>query len=100
LVRRIEPAGWPGLYEPRVDDNRHHVVYRRCDASADADCAVGDTPCPSASVESGSEIHEAEVMYWRRCPACVAATSVSLSGLEACDTSWGTRPWIQSNQGN
>ena len=43
LVRRIEPAGRPGLYELRVGDN-HHIVCRRHDAIADVDCAVGDTP--------------------------------------------------------
>jgi len=27
--------------------------------------------------DSGYEIDEAEVIYWGRCPECVAATSVS-----------------------
>ena len=30
LVRRIEPAGRPGLYELRVGDNHHHLVCRSC----------------------------------------------------------------------
>jgi Fur family ferric uptake transcriptional regulator len=77
LVRRIEPAGRPGLYELRVGDNHHHVVCRDCSAIADVDCAVGDTPCLNAADDSGYEIDEAEVIYWGRCPACVAARSAS-----------------------
>jgi Fur family transcriptional regulator, stress-responsive regulator len=74
LVRRIEPAGRPGLYELRTGDNHHHIVCRRCDAVADVDCAVGDTPCLTAADDLGYEIDEAEVIYWGRCPECVAAT--------------------------
>jgi Fe2+ or Zn2+ uptake regulation protein len=79
LVRRIEPAGRPGLYELRVDDNHHHVVCRRCGAIADVDCAVGDTPCLTAADDSGYEIDEAEVIYWGRCSECIAATSADKS---------------------
>jgi Fur family ferric uptake transcriptional regulator len=43
----------------------------------DVDCAVGYTPCLTAADDSGYEIDEAEVIYWGRCPECVAATSVS-----------------------
>jgi Fur family ferric uptake transcriptional regulator len=82
LVRRIEPAGRPGLYELRVGDNHHHMVCRRCDAIADVDCAVGDTPCLTAVDDAGYEIDEAEVIYWGRCPECVAATSVSSGDSE------------------
>jgi Fur family ferric uptake transcriptional regulator len=46
---------------------------------ADADCAVGYTPCLTAADDSGYEIDEAEVIYWGRCPECVAA-SVAASG--------------------
>src|SRR5687768_447557 len=77
LLRRIEPSGSPARYEARVGDNHHHIVCRRCDAIADVDCAVGDTPCLTVADDSGYEIDEAEVIYWGRCPACVAATSVS-----------------------
>jgi Fe2+ or Zn2+ uptake regulation protein len=85
LVRRIEPAGRPGLYELRVGDNHHHVVCRRCNAIADVDCAVGDTPCLTAADDSGYEIDEAEVIYWGRCPECIAATSVSAGDFEQAD---------------
>ena len=30
LVRRIEAAGSPGLFEARADDNHHHPVCRSC----------------------------------------------------------------------
>ena len=41
----------------------------------DVDCAVGDTPCLTAADDSGYEIDEAEVIYWGRCPECVATPS-------------------------
>jgi len=70
LVRRIEPAGSVARYESRVADNHHHVVCRSCGAIADVDCAVGDTPCLTASHDHGYLIDEAEVTYWGLCPAC------------------------------
>jgi Fur family ferric uptake transcriptional regulator len=42
---------------------------------ADVDCAVDYTPCLTAADNSGYQIDEAEVIYWGRCPECVAATS-------------------------
>jgi len=70
LVRRIEPAGRPGLYELRVGDNHHHIVCRGCGAIVDVACAVGETPCLTAADDSGFEIDEAEVVFWGRCPKC------------------------------
>jgi Fur family ferric uptake transcriptional regulator len=70
LVRRIEPAGSPALYELRVGDNHHHVVCRACGAAADVDCAVGERPCLSPSDASGYVLDEAEVTFWGLCPAC------------------------------
>lgn len=75
LVRRIEPAGHPGLYELRVGDNHHHMVCRQCGAVVDVDCAAGRAPCLTPADDAGYEIDEAEVIYWGRCPECVAATS-------------------------
>ena len=80
LVRRIQPMGSVARYEARVGDNHHHVVCRSCGAIADVDCAVGYTPCLTAVDDSGYEIGEAEVIYWGRCPECVAATSVASGG--------------------
>ena len=74
LIRRIQPAGSPALYEDRVGDNHHHVICRTCGKTADVDCAVGETPCLTAADASGYQIDEAEVIYWGRCPECLAAT--------------------------
>jgi Fur family ferric uptake transcriptional regulator len=73
LLRRIQPLGSVARYESRVGDNHHHVVCRSCGAIADVDCAVGDTPCLTASDAGGFEIDEAEVIYWGRCPDCAAS---------------------------
>jgi Fur family ferric uptake transcriptional regulator len=75
LVRRIEPSGSVARYETRVGDNHHHVVCRSCGAIADVACAVGPAPCLEASERHGFEIDEAEVVYWGRCPDCLAGAS-------------------------
>jgi Fe2+ or Zn2+ uptake regulation protein len=72
LVRRIQPAGANARYESRVGDNHHHVVCRSCGAIADVDCAVGHTPCLTASDDHGYVIDQAEVVYWGTCPECAA----------------------------
>ena len=72
LVRRIEPAGSVARYESRVGDNHHHIICRNCGAIADVDCAVGETPCLTASDAHGFTIDEAEVIYWGRCPSCTS----------------------------
>jgi Fur family ferric uptake transcriptional regulator len=73
LVRRIQPAGATARYENRVGDNHHHVVCRSCGAIADVECAVGHTPCLTASDDHGFVIDEAEVVYWGTCPDCATA---------------------------
>jgi len=73
LVRRIEPAGSPALFERRVGDNHHHIVCRSCGVVADVDCAVGEAPCLTASDDHGFSIDEAEVVYWGLCPGCSTA---------------------------
>jgi Fe2+ or Zn2+ uptake regulation protein len=74
VLRRIQPAGSPARYEDRVGDNHHHLICRVCGGMVDVDCAVGDTPCLIPARDAGYEVDEAEVMYWGRCPDCVAAT--------------------------
>lgn len=73
LVRKIQPEGSVARYEARVGDNHHHVVCRACGDIADVDCAVGHTPCLTASESHGFVIDEAEVIYWGLCPSCAAA---------------------------
>ena len=91
LLRRIQPAGSPARYEDRVGDNHHHLICRTCGRMVDVDCAVGDTPCLTAADDSGYEIDEAEVIYWGRCPECVAAASAA-SGRSGADRSQEHEP--------
>ena len=74
LVRRIQPSGSVARYEARVGDNHHHVVCRACGTIADVDCAIGETPCLTASDGQGFAIDEAEVVYWGVCPNCATTT--------------------------
>lgn len=79
LVRRIQPAGSPALFEDRVGDNHHHLICRICGRVVDVDCALGSAPCLTALDSRGYEVHEAEVAYWGRCPACQAAQHAPLA---------------------
>ena len=72
ILRRIEPAGRPALYETRVGDNHHHLICRRCHATVDIDCAKGDMPCLEPQEDHGFVIDEAEVVFWGICPQCQA----------------------------
>jgi Fur family ferric uptake transcriptional regulator len=81
LIRRIQPAGSAARYEDRTGDNHHHLICRACGRMVDVDCAVGAAPCLTPAHRSGYEIDEAEVIYWGRCPACLARTPTP-SGAE------------------
>jgi len=74
IIRRIQPAGSPARYEDRVGDNHHHLICRTCGRMVDTHCVVGSAPCLTAAEDCGYEIDEAEVIYWGRCPECVAAS--------------------------
>lgn len=80
LIRRIQPAGSPALYERRVGDNHHHLICRTCGKTVDVDCAVGEAPCLIADADSGFEIDEAEVIYWGTCPECLAERTAAKDG--------------------
>ena len=75
LLRRIQPAKSAALYEDRTGDNHHHLICRTCGKTIDVDCAVGETPCLTASADSGFKIDEAEVIYWGTCPDCFTRKS-------------------------
>jgi len=77
LVRRIEPAGRPMLFELRVSDNHHHLVCTSCGAVVDVDCAIGAAPCLEPSDTHGFILATAEVTYWGLCPACAAAATTT-----------------------
>lgn len=70
LVRRIEPAGLPALFETRTGDNHHHLVCRACGRTTDVDCATGGRPCLTPSEDAGYALDEAEVVFWGLCPSC------------------------------
>lgn len=80
VVRRIEPAGSPALYELRVGDNHHHAVCRRCGTIADINCVVGAAPCLEPSQTNGFLIDEAEVTFWGICLRCQIGSGVEHSG--------------------
>ena len=75
LVRRIEPANAPALYEARVGDNHHHLICGRCGRVEDVDCAAGQRPCLEPVPAHGFLVEEAEVTFWGVCPACRAAAA-------------------------
>lgn len=70
IIRRIQPAGSPSLYEDRVGDNHHHLICRHCGKTVDVDCVHGAAPCLTASDSAGYDIDEAEVIFWGTCPSC------------------------------
>jgi Fe2+ or Zn2+ uptake regulation protein len=72
LVRRMQPAGRPALFEIRVGDNHHHLVCRGCGMVIDVDCAAGAAPCRNIPDSGGFVVDEAEVTWWGYCPACQA----------------------------
>lgn len=82
LVRRIEPAGHPGLYELRVDDNHHHLVCSSCGRVEDVDCVVGHPPCLSPAQTHGFAVRVAEVTFWGLCPDCAPQSAApSTAGI-------------------
>ena len=70
LLRRIEPAYSPALYERRTGDNHHHAVCTSCGAVTDVDCVVGQAPCLHPSDAAGYAVTTAEVTFWGQCPSC------------------------------
>ena len=77
LARRIEPAGRPGLFELRVDDNHHHLICSQCGAVEDVDCVVGAAPCLTPADAHGYAVQVAEGTVWGLCPACATAASIA-----------------------
>ena len=71
LIRRIQPAGSPALYEICTGDDHHHVICRSCGRAADVQCTIGEAPTLRAGADSGYRIDEAEVIYWGTCPDCL-----------------------------
>ena len=91
IIRRIQPSGSSARYEHRVGDNHHHLICRSCGRMIDVDCAVGYTPCLTASDDHGFEIDEAEVVYWGRCPDCLDAPATGPTVVNTTTTDTRTR---------
>ena len=70
VLRRIEPADSPALYETRVGDNHHHAVCRGCGAIHDIPCVVGHAPCVDPSGAGDFAVDLAEVVFWGLCADC------------------------------
>jgi len=81
LLRKIEPAGSPALYETRVGDNHHHLVCTGCSTVIDVGCVVGEAACLTPSETHGFRIATAEVTFWGLCPDCSANAEPSRAGL-------------------
>jgi len=73
IIRRIEPAGSPALYEDRVGDNHHHLICRKCGKTVDVNCSAEKTPCLMPDENLGYDVDEAEVIFWGTCPECLPA---------------------------
>lgn len=82
LLRRIEPAYSPALYERRAGDNHHHLVCTSCGSVADVDCVVGHARCLHPSDTGGFAVAQAEVTFWGLCPSCQERATKAPSRLE------------------
>ena len=70
LVRRIDPANSPALFECRVGDNHHHILCVSCGELKDVDCVIGAAPCLAPSDTSGFTVYAAEVTFTGLCEPC------------------------------
>jgi Fur family ferric uptake transcriptional regulator len=69
LVRRLQPAGFPALFDPRATDH-HHSICRSCGAVTDIDGPFEAPECLAATAAAGFEVDEAELLLWGRCRTC------------------------------
>ncbi|MGH1561924.1 Fur family transcriptional regulator [Mumia sp. DW29H23] len=83
LVRRIQPAGSPALFETRASDNHHHLVCATCGRVTDVDCVVGAAPCLAPADAHGYTVDQAEVVFWGTCPDCAGRASANGASPEA-----------------
>lgn len=74
LIRRIQPAGSPALFDPRVGDDHHHAVCRACRAVFDVDgvagAASGLVPLGIDPAGADFDIERADVVFWGMCAVC------------------------------
>ncbi len=77
LVRRIEPAGSPALFEPELGDNHHHLVCSECRRVVDVACCANDAPCVHITPPAGFTVDRAEVTLWGLCSECSSRPSAA-----------------------
>lgn len=70
LLRRLQPAGYPTLYDPRVGDQHQHAICRTCGAVADVDCDSALSTALGAATHCDYQIEETEILYWGTCGRC------------------------------
>lgn len=70
LLRRLQPAGYPALYDPRVGDQHQHAICRSCGAVADVDCDFDLSTALRAATHCDYQIDETEILYWGTCGRC------------------------------
>ena len=75
-VQQVDLGPGASRFDTNVSGH-HHLICRTCSRIDDVDLASADTPRLTAPNDSGYEIHEAEVIYWGRCPECLAAAAAS-----------------------
>lgn len=74
LIRRIEPAGSPALFDPRAGDGHHHAICRSCRSVQDVESPITPLPFLPHASRPDFVVDEAEVVYWGFCAACRAAS--------------------------
>ncbi len=77
VLRRIQPAGFPALFDSRVGDAHHHAICRACGAIADVEGAPGPRSGSDAAGVHGYVIDEVEIWYRGVCPSCRTAAGTS-----------------------
>ena len=77
LVRKIDPAGSPALFEARVGDNHHHRICLNCHAVEDVDCVIGASPCLTPSNMDGFAVQATEITFWGICAPCQTALATA-----------------------
>lgn len=77
LLRRVQPAGYPALYDPRVGDQHQHAICTSCGAVADVDCDVDLCTALRAATHCDYQIDKAEILYWGTCGRCTGSKDQS-----------------------
>jgi Fur family ferric uptake transcriptional regulator len=73
LIRRLEPAGSPALFDPRAGDGHHHAICRTCRSVRDVESPITPLPFSTDASRPDFTVDEAEVVYWGLCAACRSA---------------------------